>query len=114
MCQLWDPKEECKFCDINEAGKVQKKIGLRSGKGWVEKVERVVEVMKEIYLREEWPVGRKPRSIMITGGAILNKLDGLTEDEFYLRYVEAIKEAIGSRWPICLQTAPRPVETAKR
>lgn len=114
MCQYWGPKEECKFCDINEAAKVQKKIGLRSSKGWVEKVDRVAEVMKEIYLREEWPVGKKPRSIMITGGTILNKVDGLNEDDFYLRYVEAIKGAIGNRWPICLQTAPKPIEVAKR
>lgn len=51
---------------------------------------------------------------MIIGGTIATKLDGLNEDDFYLRYVEAIKEATRIRWLICLQTAPQPPEVAKR
>ena len=88
MCQYWGGDEECKFCDINEAGKVQKMIGLRKAEKWTEKVEYVAEVLKEIYLREEWPIGKRPRSIMITGGTIKTKLEGHTEEEFNLRYVE--------------------------
>lgn len=114
MCQYWGRDEECKFCDINEAAKVQRRMGLRKTKKWTEKVEYVAEVMKEIYLREEWPVGKRPRSIMVLGGTITTKLEGLSEDDFYLKYVEAIKEAIGDRWPICLQTAPKTKEVAKR
>jgi hypothetical protein len=114
MCQYWAKKEQCKFCDINAAAKVQKNIGLRHSKTWTEDVDRVREVMEEIYLKEEWPVGKKPRSIMITGGSILTQVNGLNEDDFYLRYVEAIKDAIGNRWPLCLQTAPKPKEIAKR
>lgn len=115
MCQFWGYKEECKFCDINNAARAQTKMGRRpKGRSWVEKVDQVVEACQEIYLREKWSPSLRPRSIMITGGTILRKLDGLSEDDFYLRYVEAIKEAIGSRWPICLQTSPKPRKTAER
>ncbi len=114
MCQYWAKGDQCKYCDINEAGKVQKKLGLRSSQKWVEDADRVAEVMKEIYLREEWPTGKKPRSIMITGGTIITKVQGFTEDEFYLQYVEKIKDAIGSRWPVCLQSSPKPPAIAKK
>jgi hypothetical protein len=51
---------------------------------------------------------------MISGGTTLTKVDGLNEYDFCLHYVDATKEAIGGRWPICLQTAQKPVEVAKR
>lgn len=114
MCQYWSKGEQCKYCDINAAAKVQKTIGLRSSKNWVENIDHCREAVSEVYIREDWPVGKKPRSIMITGGTIVTRIDGLGEDDFYLRYVEAIKDAIGNRWPICLQTSPKTVEVAKR
>ena len=114
MCHLWGYNEQCLFCDINVAAKGQTKVGLRSKRGWFEKPEQVAEVFKEIYLREEWPIGKLPNNILITGGTILSKLDGLSEDDFYLRYVEAIREAIGYRQRICLQTGPKTREVAKR
>jgi len=115
MCQYWGYEEECKFCNINVTAKEQTKMGLRSKRPWFEKPEQVAEVMKEIYFREEWTeAGRAPHSILMTGGTILTKVDGLNEDDFYLRYVEAIRDAIGLRYPICLQTEPKTREVAKR
>ena len=113
MCQFWGYKEECKFCDMNNAARMQTKMGRRAeGRKMVEDLSQVAEVFKEVYLREKWPPGLKPRSILMTGGVVLAKIDGMNEDDFYLRYVKAIKEAIGNRWPICLQTDPKEHDVA--
>jgi len=114
MCQFWGYEEECKFCDINRAAKEQQRVGLRSKRGWFEKPEQVKEAFKEAYFGEEWPPGRLPPGILFSGGTILNKVDGLDEDDFYMRYADAIHEAIGYRWPLCLQTGPKTPEVAKR
>jgi len=114
MCQFWGYEEECKFCDINRAAKEQQRVGLRSKRGWFEKPEQVKEAFREAYFGEEWPPGRLPPSILFSGGTILNKVDGLNEDDFYMRYADAIHEAIGYRWPLCLQTGPKTREVAKR
>jgi len=114
MCQFWGYEEECKFCDINRAAKEQQRVGLRSKRGWFEKPEQVKEAFREAYFGEEWPPGRLPPGILFSGGTILNKVDGLDEDDFYMRYADAIHEAIGYRWPLCLQTGPKTREVAKR
>jgi len=114
MCQYWGPKQECMFCDMNKAARQQKALGLRSQKGWYESVENVATIAEELMLHTHWPEGKKPRCIFMTGGQILTKVGGLNEDDFYMRYVEAIRERIGNRWPICLQTAPKTKEVAKR
>jgi len=114
MCQYWGPKMECRFCDMNNAAKQQKALGLRSQKQWFEKVENVAAIAEELMLHTEWPEGKKPRCIFLTGGTILKTVDGLNEDDFYLRYVEAIRDRIGNRWPICLQTSPKTKDVAKR
>jgi len=114
MCQFWGFKEECKFCDINRAAKEQAKLGLRTSRKWFEDVDKVKDVFKEVYFKEKWSTGKLPNSILFTGGTILKKVDGLNEDDFYLRYADAIHEAIGYRWALCLQTAPKSREVAKR
>ena len=89
-------------------------MGLRSKRPWVDKVEQVAQVAEEGFLHADWPLGKRARSVFITGGQILTKVDGLAEDDLYLRYVEAIRDKIGNRWPISLQTAPKTKEVAKR
>lgn len=44
----------------------------------------------------------------------MTTVDGLNEDDFYMRYVEAIVGAVGYRWPVCLQTHPKTLEVCKR
>ncbi len=114
MCQYWGPHMECKFCDMNNAARQQKALGIRTQKQWYEDVDSVAVIAEELMLHAEWPEGKKPRCIFITGGQILNTVGGLNEDDFYMGYVEAIRERIGNRWPICLQTAPKTKEVAKR
>jgi hypothetical protein len=114
MCQYWGHKEECKFCDINSAARQQTKLGWRSKREWFEKVDHVAQIVEDAFLHEEWYQGKRPRSVFFTGGAILKKVNGLQEDDFYLRYVEAVRSKIGGRYPIYLQTAPKTKEIAKK
>lgn len=115
-CQHWGPKEECKFCDINENARCAEARGDMHIPSSVKKVEYVVQVLKWLFeeegpRREPW---ERPWSILLTGGAILNKLTGLDEDEFFLKYVRAIREALGRRWIMHMQTSPKPKEVARR
>ncbi len=115
QCQYWGAKEECKYCDINANARAAKERGdLHISTPYL-KVEYVVKVLEQLFLHEapERPPYDRPRYIFLTGGAILKKLDGLDEDGFYLRYVRAIKELLGNRWILVLQTSPKTKEKAK-
>ena len=113
QCQYWGPKEECKFCDINRNASSKKQLGqVRTTAP--KKPDQVAEVVEEILLREPWSPDRRPLYIHINGGTVTGKLAGLTEQEFYGSFVEAIKARVGNRWPIGLQTVPWSVEQGKR
>lgn len=114
VCQYWGEKAECKFCDINE----NIRQGRKSKRLFVPKafkpLEQVVEVMEEIFLRgQDWGE-KRPIAVILTGGAILTDVNGRKEQDFYLRYVEAIREKIGYRWPLTLQTGPKTKAEFKR
>ena len=113
QCQFWGPKEECKFCDINRNAAIKRQLGqVRSTAP--KKPDQVAEAVEEILLREPWSPDRRPLYIHINGGTITERLAGLTEQEFYGSFVEAIKARLGNRWPIGLQTVPWPVEQEGR
>ncbi|MBI4331468.1 MAG: hypothetical protein HY673_09330 [Chloroflexi bacterium] len=92
FCQFWGAKEECKFCDINENARQVRQFKADTLKGPVKPVEQVAEVAneicKEIHERDGFI---SPLTFSISSGTITNQLNGVTEDEFYLGYVEAIK-----------------------
>ncbi|MBI4330993.1 MAG: hypothetical protein HY673_06915 [Chloroflexi bacterium] len=92
-CQFWGVREECKFCDINENARQVKKFKPSTLAAPVKTVEQVAivanEIAKEVLETEGYPA---PICFGVTGGAITTQVHGLGEDEFYLRYVEAIKE----------------------
>ncbi|MBI4331465.1 MAG: hypothetical protein HY673_09315, partial [Chloroflexi bacterium] len=98
-CQFWGIKEECKFCDINENARQVKKFKVNTLKAAHLKVDQVAtvanEIAQDVVERESHPL---TTNWMISGGTITSKLDGLTEDEFYLRYVEAVKWGGPRRW----------------
>lgn len=104
FCQLWGEREECKFCDINENARQVKKFKADTLTAPVKPVEQVAEVAneiaREVLEREGYPA---PIRFLVTGGAITNQLNGLKEDEFYLRYVAAVKWG-GPRRYVQLQT----------
>lgn len=115
VCQYWGAKEECMFCDINKnvsQAKDYHKLFLPKA---YRPVEQVVKVMEEVFLKEEEQgFDERPISFMVTGGSIFSPVNGKYEDDFYLEYVERIREKIGNRWVGCIQTGPRDKKTYKR
>lgn len=102
-CQYWGIRKQCKFCDINENFKALRKSDPSHPA--VKDPSRIAEVVKAAVTLEDHET--KPMAILITGGAILGSVYGLKEDDFYIRYIEAIKEEIGNRIPVLLQTGPK-------
>ncbi len=103
-CQYWGPKEECRFCDINENARQMKQSQAFTFTAPVKRVDYVGEVSKaigdEIAQREGYPASHY---YIITGGTILERLHGKSENEFYAEYVEAIRGS-GPRRHVELQT----------
>lgn len=115
VCQYWGEKEECKFCDINKNVRQAKDYHKLFLPKAYKPVDQVVEVMEEIFLKEqEQGFDERPLSFMVTGGCILNPVNGKNEDEFFLEYVERIRDKIGNRWVGRVQTAPKDKKTYKR
>lgn len=107
-CQYWGPKEECRFCDINENYRVKRSLGqYKQDRAYKDPVQ-VGQVLEEVFRREEWAPEFRPRFVFLTGGQITSKLDGLAEADFYIRYVREARARVGQRWPIRLEMAPKP------
>ena len=104
QCQFWGPKEECRFCDINQNArqmKMSKDFTLNAPVKSIEQVrEAGMEVSRNMLAKEGY---QAPVSFIITGGTITNVLRGLEENEFYAEYVRALKDH-GPRRHISLQT----------
>ena len=115
QCQHWGPEEECKFCDINENARTKKLLGQVSSIV-PKKPEQVATCAAHLFLHEDWsrwPDYHAPYGIHLNGGTIVQKLQGKEEHDFYLQYVDAIRDRVGNRVPIMLQTAPWPKELEK-
>ncbi len=98
-CQYWGTKEECVFCDINTNARKQSKTGRPF---MVHKsVEDVVTVFDTIFNKEREP---ENHTIILTGGAVTNSIGHKDNIHFYEQYIRAIREKIGHRWAIHLQT----------
>jgi hypothetical protein len=98
-CQYWGHKEECVFCDINTNARKQSKTGRPFM--IYKSVEDVVTVMDTIFNKEREPINH---TIFLTGGSIVKDVRQKSNVEFYASYVRAIRERIGNRWAIHLQT----------
>jgi len=110
-CQYWGAKEECVFCDINKNARKQAK----TGRPFLihKKIDEVVTVLDTIFNKEREPINH---SILFTGGAIYREaqqLQGKGNIEFYAEYIRAVREKIGSRWAIHLQTTALTKEDCK-
>jgi len=110
-CSLWNFDLQCKFCDLNANYEALKKQGrpytLKKS------VDKVVEVMKTIFLDQPED---EPRRLcyILSGGSVISGKGSYVDVKFYAQYVEAIKAAIGDRWPCHLQTAALDREGLKR
>jgi len=98
-CQYWGAKEECIFCDINTNAKKQSKTGRPFM--LYKKIDDVVTVLDTIFNKEREPINHQ---ITLTGGALIKPFSGKKNVDFYADYIRAIREKIGHRWTIHLQT----------
>ena len=112
-CQYWGPKEECRFCDINSNARQLKEAGKVALSATFKKVDQVAKVTETIY-KEQTDPDYKLVDIVFSGGAILNTLDGKSEDEFYWQYLRAVREVVPRRICCVVQTAPKTKELIKR
>ncbi|QKR00707.1 radical SAM protein [Metallosphaera tengchongensis] len=99
ICEYWNSREECKFCDINENFKSWGH--LRQGIGAVVPKELVAEGV-EVASRYS-----STKRYLITGGAIK---EGRKEVEFYLGYMKEVEEKLSRNVPARLNTQALPVD----
>jgi hypothetical protein len=102
LCQYFGREEECRFCDMNGNFRQQRAAGRPYVA--VKDVGEVVEAMTAIAEAD-----RDSRAYTITGGAVVEGIQGMTEGEFYARYAEAIESKLPGRWigKMVTQALPR-------
>ncbi len=102
LCQYFGAQEECRFCDINENYRQQKKSGRPYTA--VKSVEEILEALEIIASTDS-----DSKAYTVTGGSITSRLEGKTEVEFYARYPEAIEKKFPGRWisKVVVQALPR-------
>ncbi len=102
LCQYFGAQEECRFCDINENYRQQKRAGRPYTP--VKSVEEVLEALEIIAATDS-----ESKAYTVTGGSITSKLEGKAEIDFYLQYPEAIERRFPRRWisKVVVQALPR-------
>ena len=110
-CQYWGAKEECKFCDINENARAMKLSRDFTLKAPVKSVADVVTVCK--YVAADAQKIGAGQGFVLSGGTITKTLHGKSEADFYVPYIEAIKN-IGTNPRITFEVNARPREVVKR
>lgn len=91
MCQYFNEKEQCQFCDLNTNYQQQRKSG-RSYTG----VKSIGEILEA--LRYANDLDTTAKTYTLTGGSIITDLRQENESDFYIRYAEAINTTFPNRW----------------
>ncbi|MCC7430665.1 radical SAM protein [bacterium] len=91
MCQYFDGKEQCQFCDLNTNFIQQRKAG-RTYTG-IKSIEEILEALN--YVNE---FDTTAKAYTLTGGSVVTDLQGESEVDFYLKYAEAINNKFPNRW----------------
>ncbi|MFN0304619.1 MAG: radical SAM protein [Burkholderiales bacterium] len=113
QCQYWGPKEECRFCDINENARQMKESKTFTVNAPVKRADYVEEVSREVSREVLASDGHQAGvRFLITGGTITKTLQGATEDEFYAKYLRALKYG-GPRRHVALQTNAKTKDETK-
>jgi hypothetical protein len=110
-CQYWGAKEECKFCDINENARQMKLSREFTLTAPVKSVDDVVKVCA--YVADDAKKIGAGQGFVLSGGTITKTLHGKSEADFYVPYIEAIKN-IGTNPRITFEVNARPREEVKR
>jgi hypothetical protein len=114
LCQYFGAEEECKFCDINENFRQQRRAGRPYTQ--VKDLDDILQALALIDTAERRDTAA-PRAgssqesdngltlpllpttaYTLTGGSITSQLQGLSEMDFYCRYAEAIEARFPGRW----------------
>ena len=108
-CQFFDKGWQCKFCDMN--ANVTRQKSVRPIVAY-KSVEAVREAVKIVFGTDEYceavisdglrVMERRPHVIILEGGTIIRKITDLEDTDFYLQYVKAIKEEVGSRFELVI------------
>lgn len=97
FCELWNTKEDCKFCNINETLKEQKAGGEQTV------IRKSAEQVAEV-LHTAISIDRDcQRQIIISGGSIRGKYQGQNEIEFFCSRLIAMKERLRAAPPLTIQ-----------
>lgn len=107
-CQLWGEHEECQFCDLNSNSREVRKLGrpYKTRKD----AEIVADALEEIFVNKP-PDEIDKTMYLISGGTVIDRRNQVeADDDFYLPIVRTIKERLGDRWPMHLQTFAKPKE----
>ncbi len=107
-CELWNTKDQCLFCNINETLKEQKAGGESSV------VRKSPEAIAEVLATGIAIDPLNQRFIIVSGGTILGKYQGQTELEFFCSRLSAIKKKLGACPPLTLQIGAQPDENWKK
>jgi hypothetical protein len=110
-CQYWGAKEECKFCDINENARQMKLSRDFTLTAPVKSVDDVVTVCK--YVAGDAQKIGAGQGFVLSGGTITKTLHGKSEADFYVEYIQAIKN-IGTNPRITFEVNARPREEVQR
>lgn len=91
MCQYFNKKEQCQFCDINRNFVQQRKAG-KTYTG-IKEDDEILEALAHIDRLDD-----QAKAYTLTGGSVITDLQGTQEVDFYVRYIEAIEARFPGRW----------------
>jgi len=107
MCQYFNKKEQCQFCDINRNFVQQRKAG-KTYTG-IKATDEILEALAHIDRLDD-----QAKAYTLTGGSVITDLQGTEEVDFYVRYIEAIEERFPNRWIAKAVVQAWPVEDCRR
>jgi hypothetical protein len=111
-CNYWDVGRQCLYCDLNANVEELRRRGHTMT--MLKDPEQVAEVHRELFVEQPDDEPRR-QIVQITGGSVLDPARGIAKDEdFYLEYVRAVRDKLGGRWPITLQTVAKDRDTCRR
>lgn len=107
-CEMWNTKDDCRFCNINATLKEQ----VHGGESTVVKktAEQVAEVLHTALTID--PFNR--RMIIVSGGTIWNRYQGQNEIEFFTTRLQAMKDRVRAAPPLTLQIGAQSDENWQR
>lgn len=91
MCQYFNKKEQCQFCDINRNFVQQRKAG-KTYTG-IKEDDEILEALAHIDRLDD-----QAKAYTLTGGSVITDLQGTQEVDFYVQYIEAIEARFPGRW----------------